>query len=291
MARLTKTLLPENAAFAEGHTDRMVNLAVGGQNGFLPDPKSYVSNAAYVQRNLIAILLEAPRGFKDLPNPEVWTATLKNLVELHAQSIEGLTSTLTVEYVENAIGGAGEMQEDISNVTRARSVPVFNWPEKYGMAINTFLNGWIVNLIGDPETKVPRVMNITKDTPDSAPIDLLPDYTGMSVLFIEPNPTHTKVVSAWLSTNMMPKSSGECTGKRDLTAGGEQLSHSIEFTAITQVGAGVDAIGQAFLDRMNLTGVNPNNIPAFVSALTADVSDTGNGFAHLAEEAAAGLGG
>jgi len=281
MARVTNTILESGRAHGAGSNAPLVDLTKGGQNGFLADYQSIVSNAAYVKRNMIPILLEAPRGFSDLPDSGAWIATLKSLVELQAVTIEGLTSTLTAEFAENAVSGGGEFQEDIANVTRERSVPVFTWPEKYGRAVNKFLDGWILNLLMDPETKVPRVVNLA-DTP---PTDLLPDYVGMTMLFIEPDPTHTKVVGAWLCTNMMPKTGGENIGRRDLNAPGENVQQAIEFTAITQVGATVEATAQRFLDAMSLTGVNPNNRAPFVEELTADVSAVENGYAELVQRA------
>ena len=253
-----------------------------GQNGFRTDFEGYVNNSAYVKRNLIALLVEAPRGFQHLPDPEVWVATLKSLVELHAQSIEGLNGTITAEYTSTPVGGAGEQQEDISNVVRERSVPSFTWVEKYGKPINAFLTGWITNLIMDPITKVPNVM--TRTGPNK-PTDILPDYTGATVLFIEPDPTHTRVVHAWLCTNMHPKSAGELTGRRDLTAAGETLTYTIEFTSLTQEGLGVNLFAQRYLDEMNMSAVNPNLKPAFVDRIEADVVGVDTGYQNQLDRA------
>ena len=99
-------------------------------------------------------------------------AILKHLVEVQAKSIEGLNATITVDYTETPVGGAGEMQEDVSNVTRQRSNPTFTWTEKYGKPINAFLEYWIFQLLGDPESKIPQV--VTRGT--KKPTDLLPDY-------------------------------------------------------------------------------------------------------------------
>jgi hypothetical protein len=77
----------------------MLSIAVSGitPNGIAPQLNQYISNQSYVSRNLICILIEAPLGFKDLPNPEYWIETLRSLVELHAVSIEGLDQTLNVQ--------------------------------------------------------------------------------------------------------------------------------------------------------------------------------------------------
>ena len=272
MARLTNTLLTD--AFSDSRKAPMLDLAQGGQNGFQTDFGSYVSNTAYVKRNLKAFLMEAPEGFQDTANPSKWVATLKSLVELHPKSIEGLNGGLTVEVVENAAGGAGEMQEDPSNVTRARSVPVFVWTERYNKPINAFLKNWIELFLMDPITKVPGIMQ----TGTVKPSDILPDYYSMTVMFVEADPTDTKVVDAWLCTNMYPKSDGTVEGRRELAAAMEGVDHSIEFTALTQKGKGVNALAQSLLDGITTTPVNPNARPAFIAAITADVAAATNGY-------------
>lgn len=275
--RLERQILGHDA-YGEKRMDApgMVDIASlqAGQNGFRTDFEGYVNNAAYTRRNLIAVLVEAPRGFQHLPNSEQWVATLKSLVELQPNSIEGLVSTLTVDFAETAVGGAGEMQEDITNVTRERSTPTFAWTEKYGKPINSFLTGWITNLMMDPTTKVPNVMTRSGDKPT----DILPDYTSATVMFIEPDPTHARVVESWLCTNMMPKTAGEVTGNRDLTTAAETVEYSVEFTSLTQVGLGVDLLAQRYLDEMNMNAVNPNLKPAFVDQIEADIRAEDSGY-------------
>lgn len=273
MSRLKDTILGQKG-YGQYAPAPLVDLRNGGQNGPMPDIAAYVSSSAYVRRNIIALLIEAPRGFQDLQDPTTYVETLKSLVELHPKSIEGLQSTLTVDFVENAVGGGGEMQEDIANVTRARSNPTFVWNEKYGKPVSRFFRSWITDIIMDPQTKFPTVVSRGARRPS----DLLPDYTGMTVLFFEPDPTHTKVVEAWLSTNMMPKTSGDITGRRDLTQAGESVDYSIEFTALTQQGVGVVQFAQKLLDAMNLSGMNPNLQKAFIQQVSADVKAADKGY-------------
>lgn len=274
MARLTNTILSD--AFSSDRKAPMVDLSVGGQNGYQTDFSTYLSTTAYVRRNLKAFLMEAPTGFQDTDAPAKWVATLKALVELHPKSIEGLNGALTVEVVENAAGGAGEMHEDISNVTRARSAPVFVWTEKYGKPVNTFLRNWIELFMMDPITKVPAIMS----TGTAVPSDVLPDYYSMTVMFVEADPTDTKVIDAWLCTNMYPKGDGTVEGRREMAAAMEGVDHSIEFTAMTQKGKGVNTVAQALLDSLTVTSANPNNRPAFLTAISADVSAATNGYAE-----------
>ncbi len=153
MSRLTNAILQNTNAFAKGTTAPMLDLQNGGQMGHAPDYTEWVSHQAYARRNLITLLIEAPKLFQSLPNPEYWTGTLRSLVELHAMTVTGLQAGLEVEYVENAFGGAGQMHEDFVNVKEARSIPVFKFHEKYGMPVHNFLRGWITNLLMDPYTK------------------------------------------------------------------------------------------------------------------------------------------
>jgi len=277
--RLTHHIVGDDG-YAEKHMDAngMVDISLlqVGQNGFRTDFEGFVNNSSYMRRNIIAVLVEAPRGFQHLPNPNLWVATLKSLIELHAQKVEGLTSTLKVDYSEVAVGGAGEMQQDIKNVTRERSEPSFTWIEKYGKPINAFFTGWITQLMMDPITKVPNIM--TRGDKSKRPTDILPDYTSMTVMFIEPDPTHTRVVQAWLSTNMMPDQAGEVVGSRDLTSPADTTEYTIKFTALTQDGLGVQLMAQRYLDEMNMSAVNPNLAPSFVSSIEADIKALNSGY-------------
>ncbi|WJJ55194.1 virion structural protein [Xanthomonas phage RTH11] len=154
--------------------------------------------------------------------------------------------------------------------------PTFVWTEKYGQPVRNFLEGWVLMLMMDPITKAPGIIATGK-----RPSDLLPDYTGATMLFFEPDPTFTKVTKAWLCTNMRPNNQvAENTGRRDLTQGGESVDYSVEFTALTQVGRRVDEFAQARLNAMSLNGMNPNFQNAFVSAIDPYVRDTDNGYAE-----------
>ena len=140
MSRLTDAILQNTTGYAQGHNAPMVDLKYGGQMGFAPELAEWVSNAAYVRRNLICILLEAPKGFQYLPNPDYWISTLRALVELHPLSIDGLNAGLEVELAQNPVGGAGQQQEDVTDVKETQSSPTFRWAEKYNMPIALFLS-------------------------------------------------------------------------------------------------------------------------------------------------------
>lgn len=265
MARITDALLNDGIAngvtkaFGRGHPQPMLDLTNGGQFGWAPRLDQWVSNQAYVRRNLVCILLESPRFFTLMPEPEKWTACLKSLLELHCRSIEGYNAGLTVELADHPVGGAGEIQQEVVDVKRERSAPVFTFTEKYGMPIWHFLYNWITYGMMDPDTKYAMVGTLS----GTRPSDMLADWFTASVLVFEPDPTHRKIVKSWVTTNMMPQKTGDFIGKRDLTSASELLEISVEFTAISQTGIGTDMFAQKILDSINIANANPYMRPAF----------------------------
>jgi hypothetical protein len=177
------------------------------------------------------------------------------------------------------------MQEDFVNVTESRSQPTFKWNEKYGMALYNFHRGWITELMMDPNTKIANIATRAANRPT----DQLADEYSATMLFIEPDPYHNRVVQSWLGTNMFPKTSGENVRRRDRTQAAEIISYDIPYTGIFQYGAGVDAFSQKVLDGISLVGANPFNRAAFINEISADVAAMkkgyGNGVSELARSA------
>ena len=272
MGRINDSLI-NGKAFARGTNNAMLNPAFGGQMGYAPDLREWVNNAAYVQRNVIPLLIEAPAFFQYLPDPNKWVAALRAMVELHPRTIDGLNMTLTVSTEETPVGGAGEVQEEYVDVKRTRSEPVFTYNDKYGRPFQRMLEYWITYGLMDPASKVANI-----GTLQNYPSDMLPDRYAMTVLFIEPDPTHRTVIKSWLSTNMFPKGTGDITGRRDMNSALQLPELSVSFTALTQVGMGVDIFAQKMLDNINITNANPNMRSAFVQEIAKDVMAVEQGY-------------
>lgn len=268
MARLTEALL-KGKAFSKNQQQEMLDLSYGGQMGFSPDLREWVSNQAYVRRHVFCLLLEAPAAFNYIKteNPDIWVRCLRALVELHPKSIEGLNAGLTVETANTPVGGGGEIQEEFIDVKQAPSQPVFGYAsDKYGMPIQTFIRNWITYAMMDPNSKVANVGTLT-----DFPKDMLADQYSATMIFIEADPTHRKVLKAWLCTNMFPKGTGDIKGSRDISNSMQMEELSIEFSALTQYGLGVNAFAQKLLDDINITNANPYLRPSFIDAIHADV--------------------
>lgn len=272
MSRLADAIL--QGGYSRGKSN-MLDLSYGGQNGFAPNLTEWVSQTHYVRRNIHCILLEAPRGFQYLPEPAFWISALKNMVEVHARTITGLNAGLEVSYSEVAVSGGGELFEDVTDVKRERSNVTFGFTDLYGRPMQTFVQNWILYLLGDPENKIPMINTLTTVRPS----DMLADMSSATMLFIEPDPTHSKVAKSWIGTNMRPRLTGEIAGRKDLTAAGDLSELDIGFTGVYQSGIGVDMFAQAILNSLNMNNANPNLRPAFAQGIASDVYVTGRGLA------------
>ena len=67
MSRLKGTLI-QNQSYAQGRDGQspQIDVSLGGQYGYQPNFSAYVSNTGYTPRNLISLLVEAPRGLRGL---------------------------------------------------------------------------------------------------------------------------------------------------------------------------------------------------------------------------------
>lgn len=266
-SRLSDALL-SGQAYSRGRMPAMLDPKYGGQNGWAPNLEQWVSTTHYVRKNMNCALIRAPKFFQYMPEPDFWISTLKSMVETHAKTIEGLKSTLSVDWAETNVGGANEVFQDIANVTRERSIPIFGWIDLAGRPFQNFLKDWILYGMMDPETKAPMYTTISGVQPK----DQLNDMFTADMLFWEPDPTYTKAAKAWLCTNMMPKTAGDEEGKRDLTQAGDLLELNIEFSALSQTGAGPLALAQQVMDRIILANANPNVRTAFNKDVESDVN-------------------
>jgi len=277
MSRFQDTLMRPGVGPANGMLNQALNLAYGGMNGLAPDYTQWISAQAYLQKNLIAIVVEYPKGFDYLPPQDraAWIAAYKAIIELHAQSWTGFNSGIELETTENAVGGGGQMFEDFTDAKEARTQPQGNWIEKYGQAMGNFWSVFIRTFMMNPYTKYPDIMTMAGI---NRPVDQLADLYAGTVLFVEPDSTMLNPVNAYLCTNFWPKSTGEMTAKRDLTQASESRTVDIQFAALTQQGVGVRAFARSILQSMQISGANPFNAPALVNQIDAAIQASGVGY-------------
>jgi hypothetical protein len=286
MSRIKDSVLAKDKAYAG--QSAINDLSFGGQSGLAANIGAvgadgenvgeWISNQAYVKRNIIPVVLKYPKFFDQMgDSKDKLIASYKALIELHPMSIDGLSSGLTVEFDEHAVGGAGEMQEEITNVTRARSTPSFTYKEKAGKAIQKFVDFIIRYGYMDPDTKQPLVAAQLTDEQKKGIYS--PDFYTGTVLFIEPDVLQLNAVDAWLCVNMAFKGNGDRTGKRDIHSAGEAPEIILESTAITLNNDVVIKLADTILKSMVVIGFNPNTDTVLpVNKIDTNVKGATTGF-------------
>lgn len=254
MARIEPVFMTKGTGgFADGIQAPVVGLIEGGNFGYAKQWAAWINNTPYTSRPLISFLLEAPLGFKLLPEGKTHIAILRSLVETIRHRINGLGHKLTVSTDQNqAFGGSGQKYEVFTNVTEDQLNVTMSFWERPGLAIGRYMRYWIEMLMMNMETKYASISTVA----GTADYDAMPDMYSMSMLFIEPNATMTKVVQSWIGINMWPKTSGDNEAKHDKENPSETRELQIEFSGIYHYGPGVDFFAQKFLDSIKLVNAN-----------------------------------
>jgi hypothetical protein len=270
----------ESDAVKAGKGTPTVNLLRGGQWGHLPMigvkengkyRHAWMSDQAYIRRDIIPVVLQVPKGFELLPHAEYFKKACVSLFEKHARTIEGLDSSLTVNVGEHELGLEGGKYQEPVNVTVAESNVSISLTEKYGQAVKNFLDVWIRYLIMDPQTKSPLISKfLVNDKEGNIRIEdhflnnnvWSTEYYTMTVLFIEPDILNARVVNAWLVSNMFPRTVPNIIGKKDKKADKEIEELSIEFGgfALHSRNTHVRKMAQDALDKLKLYNLTNDNI-------------------------------
>lgn len=282
MSRLSDAILTQGSAYSPLGIPTN-DLTYGGMNGWTPNLNQWVSNQAHVSRNLKAVLLTPPKFIGLMSNPDKWHAALKNFVETHPISIEGFNGELKPEFDEHPVGGAGEVQQELVDMKRARSEPVFSYRDKYGRPIQRFLEMWMLYGMMDPETKVAMIRTLA-NVNQTTPGDWLADWYTMTCMFYETDPTEWYVDKCWITANMMPMEMGSVTSKRDLTTAGEISTLSIPFTGLSAFNAGTIQYAQNYHRALMMSNANPMlRQQGLVDGIDPTIAASAGGFKYTVE--------
>lgn len=283
-----------------------LNLNLGGLMGAMPrfgyrDPSSkrhygeWLNATPYVRENVIPVLLSYPKFFDLLPNSEEWIGMLKAIMEVQAQSIDGLRSTISVASDTVAASGAGDEFGVPVNVTKERSQPAYQFKERMGRPYTKFFNMWVEYGIMDPYTKRAKALRYLDQDPSrtegKTDLDELnatfgmwtPEWYTCSVLYIEPSNQFTTVEKAWLCFNMYPDGQlGAVEGRRDITTNKDTLDVSITFQAITIDNDAVIVLAKSLLPRL-VSLWEISDMELTLPIVAADPKITDNKYSHSAD--------
>lgn len=267
MSTVIENLWLDGKAHARGVSAPMLDTSIGSQLGFATDQRQWVRNAAYIARPMIPIMLQGPRGFEFLPNPEHRRAILRELMESSAVEITGVNGKLSIATDSTPFGWSGEVMEEVVNVTREPSKPAYTYYDRYNRSIAGFWEDYTRNLQMDEETKVAGIHTLTGDRPT----DHLPDLHAFSMAYLEPDPTMKKVVRGVICTNMMP-TDGPDNSMTMAKQNNMQLSQfTIPFSAISSWGLGVNNVLQSLLDGLSIVQANPQYRASFIKEIAPDI--------------------
>ena len=276
MANLVRDQYSRKDGFMRGSQYQAQNITIGGQFGWAPSISNIIQSTPYTQSRAFPYLLQYPKAFDLFPKDirDELVAMLKALMEKNSKTITGLRRTISTEWVGTELGGGGEKQEDIANVTREASAPTHTWDEGDGRPVQNYFE-WIIESLGmNHQSKFPDIVC------EGFPIThLLGDMTKFVMLYVEPDKSGLYCVDAYLCANMFPKSAGDRESESDVSQGRKLREIVIEFTAITQHGYGVLALGQQMLNLIKRNGANPNYVPAAVDEIDANIKAQATGFA------------
>lgn len=277
MAKYTDLFLDN---LTESQKSNILNVSKGGLEGHIPHIgkvidgttyENYLANALYVSQDVIAKVLTTPKFFEFMPSPDIWRKIWVSLFEEHPKSITGFNSTLTVETDEVEIGGTNEFMQTPKDVKKARTTVTLEIPEKMHKTVSKYIDLCIRFGIKDPIVKRPLaaqyVSNISEITGGWTP-----DYYSGSVIYIEPDVTRLTVVDAWFQTQVYFKTTGDRTGKRNMSAGGDSVTLSIETAGITMSTENILEFAQTLLPNItNLYAIPDTDYTMPVNDIAADL--------------------
>lgn len=253
----------------------VIDLTKGGMEGIIPTigtenqdgslGDGWVSSHPYISQDLIPIILKVPGGYDFMPEPERWKKTWAALFTEHAISIQGLNNGINIEVDETEIAGTGQFQEATRDVKYIRATLSTEHKEKDLKSIKKFLINTVRYLDKDPIAKRPLASDFISDLNEVGG-SWTPDLKTGSILFVEPDVTRKMAVNVFYGTNIGIKGNIDNIGKKQLAAGGESDTFTIEWTIISITTSKVWDLANKLLPEFLSTAAT---LPADIQ-LTAD---------------------
>jgi hypothetical protein len=155
----------------------------------------------------------------DEPIKEPLRQTIIELIERLPVIVSGFNNNLTVEVKNIQSTSISAVATDVKDISYEPIVPKFVYRERYGKAVENAFQCLINQNIQDGVT--------------------------FDVMVIEPDATHTQVVSAWHCTEMWVNGLKTSESKRDVTALAINQATSVEVTFDCKVTRGMDVLKKA----------------------------------------------
>jgi hypothetical protein len=252
VGRIADSILKSEDVVFSNKLAPALDLEAGSGPGYAPeiDPKQ-TGPARYKGKNLIAIVV---RSVKESLFPQAFGEQLRNIIELRPITITGLRTGFTKT--------AGTLRAEDSSAT-------FGMPELYGRPIDHLMHKWMEVYNKCPSIDQRERMGVVEKQRAIQHEDVTID-----VMFIEPDETGMKVVTAWLGTNLYPDYYSGIDSFRDIRRG-ERDDVKIVFRLEGKYTRGehVDAQAQTLLNGIVVEAINPNVRSAFVQTIAKEITE------------------
>jgi hypothetical protein len=215
------------------------------------DLKDWVASQDYVKRNVFPVVIRgvSSNAIENSLIRETFNQGLKSFFETQLSKISGLVSGFDLDRDKKLINFINPQVKVLA-------------AEKYGCPIERLFQEW---------------GKIISETLESSEVDC-----SIDVMFIEPDPSHTVVVNAWLCTNLLPASFRTSEGvldKRDTVK--NLVIHTIKMSHKTDQGEDVIAMASELLKNINF---DPYIAPPLYLAMTHGLPLSSSGLNRLMEE-------
>lgn len=270
MENTVNKVLPAEGYMA-GKVTKALDPVETGQFGMLTNNLNWGHLRHQTKQNMFVMVLDYPRGFDALPNPDRWISMFKALIEDLPHRVEGVNWTQTPAWAETEHGGTGDMHHQMTDIKFSPtelSTPV---RDREGYVIENFVTGWW-NLLGlDPVSKRPGIFEL--DTVDKDSIVMSSDFSGGVVIAFEASECMRYVHKAQIIYNVQPKEGIESNGIRDLNAEKEIIEHNITWTGTAVRDRGAEEVARSLLTALTATSLSSVNRKAILTDINNRVKE------------------
>lgn len=228
---ITKGWATDMRSFMRELLMKLDSVPVTGKPGEFDE--SWVSNQAYFPKNLILFVVRTPK----VPIPGIPGDMLKRVLELYPISITGLKRSFKTK--DRDMARTQQRFEAVPSVVR------MEFGEKFGRVIGKMF-----------ETMARRVCEIAVN-----------DNTTVDFMLVEPDPTHTLVLDAWLCSDMWPSEVENIDGELDITSAKDPAHVDVTWSGHVERSIKIDEQAQELLTQINVASSNPYTSAEFVNAL------------------------
>lgn len=280
----TEQKVLEMDGFLTGYNVSATSFTDTGQFGFTPNHRAWGHLGLQTKENLVIMVLDYPRGFDDLPNPEKWIEAFNAIMTDLPSITEGFNWTQTPEFNEVEVGGTGDMHHTPAGMKFTPTEISTALTDRMGYVIEKFVKGWWDHLLMEVDTKRPAVTALPGN--EKKEFIFSDDYRGGVIIAFEPDVAMRRVNKAQIVYNVMPKDGLESTGKRDLNATKELAQYTLTWTGTAVRDKGALQVAQMLLDLLVSNSVIASNRSAIVTEINQRVAELKTGLLASMQQSA-----